>query len=207
MSVVVFTNQMACVRSDGMRSLKARRKRVARSHGRKSRSLNNSRAESRESINCTPSKFNATNGNEEENALIKSEATTAGNRLDRLGAAASLTCAAHCAAMPLLIGLLPLVGLSFLAKEQTEWALVGLSFVIGSLSLIPSYARKHRQLRPLMLFAFGSSLIIAVRLLAEEGSHLEAPAMTLGALLIAFAHMVNRRLCRCCAACHPNDKL
>lgn len=138
--------------------------------------------------------------------MSKSEAMTAGNRLDRLGAAASLACAAHCAAMPLLVGLLPLIGLGFLAEEHTELALVGLSIGVGSLSLIPSYARKHRRWRPLLLFAFGASLIIAVKLLAEEGSRLEAPAMALGALLIALAHMINRRLCRSCAACHPVDE-
>jgi hypothetical protein len=135
--------------------------------------------------------------------LSKLEALTAGNRLDWLGAAASLACAAHCAVMPLLIGLLPFVGLGFLAGEWTEWALAGLSIGVGSLSLIPSYARKHRQWRPLLLFAFGASLIIAVLLFAEEGSHQEAPAMALGALMIACAHMVNLRLCRSCAACHP----
>jgi hypothetical protein len=107
--------------------------------------------------------------------LSRSEALTAGNRLDWLGAAASLACAAHCAAMPLLIGLLPFVGPGFLAKEWTEWALAGLSIGVGSLSLIPSYARKHRQWRPLLLFAFGAGLIIFVRLLAEDGSRLKRP--------------------------------
>src|SRR5262245_55807031 len=102
-----------------------------------------------------------------------------------LGAAASLACAVHCAAMPLLLSLLPLVGLSCLAKEQTEWALICLSLGLGSLSLLPSYARKHRRLRPLLLFAFGGSRIITALLSAEEGTRLEAPAMTLGALLIA----------------------
>jgi hypothetical protein len=126
-----------------------------------------------------------------------------GNRLDRLGAAASLACAAHCAAVPLLVGLPPLVGQSFLASEHTEWALVALSLGIGSLSLPPSYARKHRRWRPLLLFVFGAGLIIAVWLLAEEGSRLEAPTVVIGALLIACAHLVNRQLCRSCAACHP----
>jgi len=126
-----------------------------------------------------------------------------GTRLDRLGAGASLVCAAHCAAMPLLVGLLPVVGLGFLAEEQTEWALVGLSIGIGSLSLIPSFARKHRQWRPLLLFAFGASLIIFVKMLAEGRSRLEAPVMAIGALLIACGHLVNRRLCRSCADCHP----
>ena len=125
------------------------------------------------------------------------------DRLDWLGAAASLACAVHCAAMPLLVSLLPLVRLSFLAKEQTEWALICLSLGLGSLSLLPSYARKHRRLRLLLLFAFGGSLIITALLSAEEGTRLEAPAMTLGALMIACAHMVNRRLCRSCVACHP----
>jgi ABC-type Fe3+-siderophore transport system permease subunit len=135
--------------------------------------------------------------------LSKSEATSAGTRLDRLGAAASLTCAVHCAAMPSLIGLLPLVGLTFLADEQTEMVLAGLSIGIGILNLIPSYARKHRQWRPLLIFISGASLIIAVKLLTEKGSRLETPTMMLGALLIACAHVVNRRLCRGCTTCHP----
>jgi len=144
--------------------------------------------------------------NTEEDILRRSEMMAERDRLDWLGAAASLACAVHCAAMPLLIGLLPLVGLGFLASDQTEWALAGLSLGVGSLSLIPSYARKHRQWRPLLLFAIGASLIIAMRLLAEDGSSLEAPALTLGALLIAFAHMINRRRCLSCAACHPTDE-
>jgi hypothetical protein len=138
--------------------------------------------------------------------LSKSDATTAVSCLDRLGAAASLACAAHCAAMPLLIGLLPLVGLSFLADKQTEVMLIGLSIGIGISSLIPSYARKHRQWRPLLLFAFGAVLIFAVKLFAEDGSRLETPAMVLGASLIACAHVINRRLCQSCAACHPTGE-
>jgi hypothetical protein len=138
-----------------------------------------------------------------KNALSGSETIAEGGRLDRFGAAASLACAVHCAAMPMLVGLLPIVGLSFLASEQAEWSLVGLSLCVGIWSLLLSYARKHRHWRPLLIFAFGASLIIAVRLLAEEGSRLEAPAMVAGALLIACAHMVNRQLRRRCATCHP----
>jgi uncharacterized membrane protein YfcA len=89
-----------------------------------------------------------------------------------------------------------------LASEEAEWMLIGLSIGVGSLSLLPSYARKHRQWRPLLFFAFGASLIIAVRLSAEEGSRLEAPAMAFGAVVIACAHLINRRLCRSCADCH-----
>jgi hypothetical protein len=149
------------------------------------------------------STFEHNNRNEEENVLSRLETMTEGDRLDRLGATTSLTCAAHCATTPLLAGLLPHVGMGFLASEQAEVALIGLSLSIGGLSLLPSYARKHRQWRPLLLFAFGASLILAVRSCMEQGSRLEAPAMAVGALLIACAHLVNRRLCRSCAACHP----
>ena len=62
----------------------------------------------------------------EEKALNESEVITSGYRLDSLGAAASLSCAEHCAAMLLQIGLMPVVGLGFLAEEQTERALAGL---------------------------------------------------------------------------------
>lgn len=138
-----------------------------------------------------------TNENKREDVLSRSGTMTEENRLDWLGMAASLACAAHCAAMPSLAGLLPLVGMGFLANEQAEWVLIGLSLSVGALSLLPSYLIKHNQWRPLLLFTFGASLIVAVRLYIEEGSRFEAPAMVAGALLIACAHMVNRRLCRC----------
>ena len=51
--------------------------------------------------------------------------------LDKAGATASLACAVHCALMPLVVTLLPLVGLGFLADERTEWALLGLSAPAG----------------------------------------------------------------------------
>jgi hypothetical protein len=138
--------------------------------------------------------------------MRRSETVIESERLDRLGAAASLACAAHCAAMPLMAGLLPLVGLGFLASEQAEWLLIGLSLGIGILSLTASYTRKHRQWRPLLLFGFGGSLIVFVRFSLEGGSRLEAPAVVIGALLIAIAHLINHRLCRSCSACHPARK-
>lgn len=126
-----------------------------------------------------------------------------GNRLDRAGAAASLLCAAHCAAMPLLAGLLPLLGLSFVSSEGFEWMMIGLSLSIGTASLLPSFARRHRQWRPLLFFAFGASLMLAVRLWLEEKSQWETPVVVAGAVLIAAAHWVNLRLCQACAVCHP----
>lgn len=40
--------------------------------------------------------------------------------LDRIGIIVSCACAVHCAAVPLLIGVLPLLGSSFIADERAE---------------------------------------------------------------------------------------
>jgi hypothetical protein len=63
--------------------------------------------------------------------------------LDTFGTVASLLCAVHCAVTPMAMALLPLVGLEFLGAEATEYTLVGLSSVVGSVSLVPkqAYAR------------------------------------------------------------------
>ena len=123
------------------------------------------------------------------------------DKLDRLGAAVSLTCALHCALTPILVGLLPLAGLGFLRDEQTEWAFIIAAIGLGAVSLLPSYVRQHKQTRPLLLFATGAGALLAARLYLEEKSHLELPTVLIGALLIACAHLVNRRLCKACSIC------
>jgi hypothetical protein len=44
------------------------------------------------------------------------------SKLDRIGMTASTACAIHCAAVPLLITSLPLIGLGFLANPWVEWS-------------------------------------------------------------------------------------
>jgi uncharacterized membrane protein (UPF0136 family) len=124
-----------------------------------------------------------------------------GDALDRLGVAASCSCALHCALTPLVVGVLPLAGLSLFADERVEWALLGLSVGLGAVSLLPGYFSRHRRVRAVALFAAGLCLIVAARVLLEEGSRLEIPSVVVGALLIAAAHLVNRRMCRACPAC------
>jgi len=119
--------------------------------------------------------------------------------LDRVGMAASLICAVHCAITPLIFTLLPLFGLTFLKDEKFDWTFIALSVVIGVTSLIPSYLRKHRMLLPIILFGFGVILLIAARHLESLGA--ELPVVLVGALLVVTARRVNRRLCRSCAKC------
>ena len=122
-------------------------------------------------------------------------------RLDALGASASLACALHCAALPFVVTLLPLSGLAFLADDRFEWAMMGAAAAIGVASLSWGY-RRHRSMRALMLLSGALTLLVVGRI-AEEGAW-EVPgtvAMVVGGLALAGAHALNARLCRQCPTC------
>jgi len=115
---------------------------------------------------------------------------------DRLGATASFLCAIHCAALPFVIALLPLVGLSFLADHRFEAGFVGFACVLASFALVSGY-RRHRRRLPLMLAAPGLLLLILGVTFLHGGSLLaHSILVTCGGFLVAAAHFVNLRLDR-----------
>lgn len=113
-----------------------------------------------------------------------------GGGLDRFGMVASCVCAAHCAVMPSVVGLLPLFGLNVIADEQVEWALIGIAVLVGMASLLPAYFRHHRRATPLVIFTAGLGLIFVGRSLFEEGGAGETASVVLGALTFAAAHFL-----------------
>lgn len=125
--------------------------------------------------------------------------------LDKVGATASLLCAVHCALMPLVITLLPLLGLAFLADERIEWALVGFSAAMGVSSLCLGY-RVHRSRRALTVLAVGLGLLAAGRI--AERRYQEpwgVPLVVVGGVGVATSHLLNRRLCHSCRLCQLKD--
>ncbi len=135
---------------------------------------------------------------------------SAGERLDRAGAAASSLCALHCAVMPLLVTLLPLLGLSFLASEATEWLLFGASAIIGVSSLCLGF-RTHRSRRALSVLAVGLALLALGRMMEHQTMHGQTsrwgvPILVCGGLIVAASHIVNRALCRACHICDHEHK-
>lgn len=118
-------------------------------------------------------------------------------RLDQVGIIASGLCALHCLLMPLVIGLLPLIGLSSLADEPTEWALMCLAIALGLWRLLPSFWN-HRRWQPLLLLALGAGMFLIARLWWEEMRLLETFGVVLGGMLLATAHALNMRYCRAC---------
>lgn len=116
------------------------------------------------------------------------------SKLDQIGFTASALCAAHCALMPFVITLLPLIGLEFLSSPWIEIAVISLSVVVGISSLIPSYLRFHRNCGPILLLVLGFTFIFGTHLL---GFHdMEPVLVPLGGLTIAAAHFINWKLTR-----------
>lgn len=77
---------------------------------------------------------------------------------DFLGITASVACAIHCAAMPFIIGFLPLLGLSFLADPAFHKWMVGICLLLALVAFMPGW-RRHRRLRPAFIGFAGLFLI------------------------------------------------
>lgn len=125
--------------------------------------------------------------------------------LDKAGAVASLTCAVHCALMPLVVTLLPLLGLTFLADERLEWGLLALSATLGVSSLCFGL-REHGSRRALVILAVGLSLLALGRISEQrEWGRWAVPVVVAGGCTVAASHLLNRHLCHTCRRCRRED--
>ncbi|WP_133499857.1 MerC domain-containing protein [Cognatilysobacter terrigena] len=115
--------------------------------------------------------------------------------LDRIGATGSLLCAIHCAALPVLIALLPSLGLAAWLDDDFEIGFVLFATALGLYSLIRGYQR-HGVLRALRLLVPGlAALWLGVLYAPLHGSTvLHAVSMTIGGALVGTAHVLNLRL-------------
>ena len=127
--------------------------------------------------------------------------------LDKAGAVASLTCAVHCAVMPLVVTLLPLVGLTFLADERVEWGLLAVSATLGVSSLCFGL-REHGSRRALIILAVGLSLLALGRISEErEWGRWAVLVVVAGGCTVAASHLLNRHLCHTCRRCRLEEKI
>lgn len=91
------------------------------------------------------------------------------NAADRVGATASFLCAIHCAALPFVLAILPLLGLSFLADHTFERGFVLFASSLALFALVNGYRRHHRSL-PLRLALPGLTLLVMGVTFAENYS-------------------------------------
>lgn len=112
---------------------------------------------------------------------------------DRVGATASFLCAIHCALLPFVLALLPLVGLEFLADHRFERGFVMFACALALVALVRGF-RRHQQSLPLLLAAPGLALLLLGVTWAENHPIvLHSALVTCGGLLLATAHYVNLR--------------
>ena len=115
--------------------------------------------------------------------------------LDKFGTTSSIVCAVHCALLPILISILPALGLGFIAWSGFEWTFVIFASLLGLFSLWIGYQR-HRVYRAL-LFLIPGLLLVWMGVLVPKIHHdvvLHAVVMSVGGTLIAVAHLINLRL-------------
>ena len=98
------------------------------------------------------------------------DTTTAKNQswADLAGMTASIGCAIHCAAMPLVIAYLPALGLGWLADEGFHQWMAVLCFALAALAFLPGW-RKHRSLLPVGFGIAGVFLLTFAAYGLEDG--------------------------------------
>lgn len=120
--------------------------------------------------------------------------------LDKVGIAASLLCAIHCALLPILFTTLPLLSVELLENKLIELGFILFSLLVGCFALYNGYARHHRKTWPLFLFAAGIALLLIAHFLLEE--NWETAIKITGATIIIVAHILNWHSCKHCTICN-----
>jgi len=113
---------------------------------------------------------------------------------DRIGFTASFLCAVHCALVPLLLGILPAVGLHLAGWERIDAVFVIFASVLGITTLAMGW-RRHRVVYAWYVLLFGL-ILLWVGSFTHLHHHVVAHAvfMTIGGLSVACAHFLNMRL-------------
>lgn len=117
--------------------------------------------------------------------------------LDRVGMTGSLLCALHCALLPVVLVVLPSVGLALWLDDRVEYTFVIVASLLGATSLLRGF-RAHRVALALMLLTPGLALLWTGVTWPplHEARVPHALTMALGGSLVAVAHFLNLRYAR-----------
>ena len=121
--------------------------------------------------------------------------------LDALGVATSVTCAIHCALLPLFLTSLPVFGINIIHNRTFEVVMIALAFFIGSFSLVHGYRRHHHRYLPLMIFSAGFIFLVSKQFFLQDELWFLLPAVT----FILAGHFLNYYFCRQSSHYHADD--
>ncbi len=117
--------------------------------------------------------------------------------IDKYAITLSALCIVHCLALPVLMVLLPSLAVLPLQQEAFHIAMV-VCVIPTSIYALTMGCRKHKSTSIVYIGAVGLSVLVAAVILGESNlSEVgEKLLTTVGALIIAFAHVRNYKLCQ-----------
>ncbi len=112
-------------------------------------------------------------------------------QFDQFGAIAGLLCAAHCALLPLVIGLLPSVGLEFVGTHAFDLWMVLFLGVFALIVLGLGFAIERARI--IWTMVVGGICVMAIGLLPQWPQWFHAVLLAAGGVAVASGHWINRR--------------
>jgi hypothetical protein len=137
---------------------------------------------------------------------ITAEELRTESRLARVGELASIACAIHCAAMPVIIGAGAAGAFSFLRHEPVEWGMVLIAAVVGTVAAWKGF-KTHGNLAVItvLMLAVVGLVLHAAHVFDEAGheghAHGIAWSGVIAGVALAASLFVNNRLCKSCHEC------
>ena len=134
--------------------------------------------------------------------MMQAQKTDVGTRKwDVVGIGLSVLCAIHCLSVPVLIGVLPLLGLEIVANHEFEWVMMAIIFVVAGLTYLHGY-RRHGRKAVFCFLIVGVAVFLGIRPFVTEELH---PLATVaGGMTFILGHWKNwhwQRPC-CRSACY-----
>jgi hypothetical protein len=98
--------------------------------------------------------------------------------------------------MPLVISVLPLVGMQFLASHLLEGIILAFGLGFGAYGVLRAYFYQHRYFPPVAFLGVGAILVCVGFFFAAEA--IEPILVSTGAVCVAVAQILNIRECKRC---------
>src|SRR5688572_1775230 len=117
------------------------------------------------------------------------------NKLIRLSNYSSVLCLLHCMTFPLLIAILPAIGLGFLLNHMTEVVMMSFAILASTVTLCWGF-KQHRNLFPVALFVAG-----LLWYKVGHMSHHKILFLFVGILCFLGSNILNKRMCNSCHTC------
>jgi hypothetical protein len=111
---------------------------------------------------------------------------------DLLGIGASITCAVHCAILPVFLSGLSIFGVNIIHNFWFESGMILFAFAVGMLSLRHGFFRHHNSTVPFLLFSVGMLFLLA----KQFWHNYELILLPFALILIILAHIFNFRFIR-----------